>query len=78
MGYCVVSYHIDSSQALVYECDSEISYAKTSQAFEHFNPLKSSPGSHSQSVSDSVGITSSCLLLVFQLILGTLPCILNL
>jgi len=29
-------------------------YLKTGQDFEHFNPLKSSPGSHSQSVSDSV------------------------
>jgi len=31
-------------------------------AFEHFNPLKSSPGSHSQSI---VGIMSSCSLLAF-------------
>jgi len=34
---------------------SDISYLKTSLTFEHSNPLKSSPGSHSQSVSGSVG-----------------------
>jgi len=32
---------------------------------EHSNPLKSSPGNHSQLVSDSVGVPSSCSLLVF-------------
>jgi len=40
---------------------------KTSRAFKQSNPLKNSPGSPSQSVSDSVGITSSCLLLAFPL-----------
>jgi len=38
---------------------SDISYLKTSLTFEHSNPLKSSPGSHSQSVSGSMGIMSS-------------------
>jgi len=44
-------------------------YLKTSQTFKHSNPLKSSPGSHSQSVSNSVGITSSCSFLAFPLLL---------
>ena len=43
---------------------------KTSQAFEHSNPLKSSPGSHSQLVSDSVGITRNFLLLVFLILVS--------
>jgi len=47
------------------ENNSDISYQKTSQACEHFNPLKSSLRSHSQLVSDSVGIMSSCSLLAF-------------
>ena len=38
-----------------------------SYAFEDSDPLKSSPGSHSQSVSCSVVITSSCSLLAFLL-----------
>ena len=32
----------------------QYSYPKTSQAVEHSDPLKSTPGSHSQLVSDSV------------------------
>ena len=35
---------------------SAISYQKTAQAFKHSDPLKSSPGSYSQSVSDSVAM----------------------
>ena len=46
---------------------SDISYLKTCRTFEHSNPLKSAPGSHSQSVSSSVSITSICLLLAFLL-----------
>jgi len=47
---------------------SDISYQKrNSCAFEHSNPLKSSSSCHSQSVSGSVGITSSCSLLAFPL-----------
>ena len=42
-----------------------MSTSLTSQAFEHSHPFKRSHGSHSQSVSCSVGITSSCSLLVF-------------
>ena len=38
-----------------------------SWASRYSNLLKSSPGSYSQSVSDSVGIVSSCLFLVFPL-----------
>jgi len=34
-------------------------YLKTIQTFQHSDPLKSSPGSHSQYVSCSVGITSN-------------------
>ena len=46
---------------------SDISYLKTSQAFEHSNPLKNSLGSHSQLVGGSVDIMSSCSLLAFPL-----------
>ena len=49
---------------------SDISYLKTSWAFKHSDPLKSSPGSHSQFVSDSVGIISSCLLLAFPFLVS--------
>ena len=38
-----------------------------SWAFEHSDPIKGSPGSHSQSVSCSVGITNSFWLLAFSL-----------
>ena len=38
-----------------------------SRAFEHRNPLKSSPVSHSLLLSDSVVIMSSCSFLVFPL-----------
>ena len=49
---------------------------KTSRAFKQSNPLKNSPGSPSQSVSDSVGITSNCLLLAFPLSVSlTLLCL---
>jgi len=41
---------------------------KTSQAFELSDPLKSSPGSHSQSVSNSVAITRSFLCLFVDLL----------
>ena len=51
-----------SGQILHHSLKSDISYLKTSQAFEHSDPLKSSPGSHSQLVSGSVGIMSSYLL----------------
>ena len=44
---------------------SDISNKKASWAFEHSNPFKYSPGSHSQLVSCFVGIMSSCSLLVF-------------
>jgi len=47
-----------------------ISYLKNSQAFKQPNPLKNSLGSYFQSVSGSVGITSSCSLLVFPLSVG--------
>jgi len=40
-------------------------FISTSQTFKHSNPLMSSAGSHSQSVSSSVAITSICSLLVF-------------
>ena len=46
---------------------------KTSQAIEHFNPFKGSPGSHSQSVSCSVGIYSSRLLLAFHIFVASAP-----
>jgi len=47
---------------------SDISYLKKlSWVFEYSNPLKSSLGSHSQSVSAPVGITSSSSLLAFLL-----------
>jgi len=45
---------------------SDISYLKTRQAFKHSDPLEYSPGSYSQSVGGSVGITSSCSLLAFR------------
>jgi len=38
-----------------------------SRAFKRSNPLKSSPGSYTLSVSDSVGMTSSSSLLAFPL-----------
>ena len=38
---------------------------KISRAFKHSDPFKGSPGSHSQSVSCFVGITSSCSLCIF-------------
>jgi len=41
--------------------------SKNQPALRCSNPLKSSPGSHSLLVSNSVGITSSCSLLVFPL-----------
>ena len=43
---------------------SDISYVNISWAFEHCITLKSSPGSHSQSVNGSTGIASSCSLSV--------------
>jgi len=44
---------------------SLIYISKNQLSIRHSNPLKSSPGSYSPLVnSDSVGITSSCLLLV--------------
>ena len=49
---------------------SDISYLKNSWAFEHSIPLKGSPGSNSQLVSNSVGITSSCSLLAFLLLVS--------
>jgi len=49
---------------------SDISYLKTSRAFKHSDPLKGSPGSHSQLVSSSVGIMSSRLLLTFLVSIG--------
>ena len=53
-----------------------ISYLKTSRAFKQSNPLMSSPGSPSQLVSDSVGITSSCWLLAFPISVSlTLLCL---
>jgi len=42
-------------------------YLKTILAFEHLNPFEESPGSNSQCVSCSLGVTSSCLLLMFLL-----------
>ena len=39
---------------------SDISYLQPQLGLEHSDPLKSSPGSHSQLVSFSVGIMSSC------------------
>jgi len=52
---------------------------KNQPGLQHSDPLKSSPGSHSMVVSDSVGITSSCLLLVFplsvSLVLSRLRCL---
>ena len=41
--------------------------SKNQPGFRHSDPLKSSPGGPSLLVSDSVGITSSCSLLVFPL-----------
>ena len=49
---------------------SDTSYLKTSQGLQHSNPLNSSTGSHSLFVSDSVGITSSCSLLAFPLLVS--------
>ena len=46
---------------------------------EHSNPFKCSPGSHSQKISCSVGITSSCSLLASPLLVSlasTLPLLL--
>jgi len=40
---------------------------KTQPGLQRSDPLKSSPGSHSLLVSDSVGIMSSCSLLAFPL-----------
>ena len=42
-------------------------YPNSSQAFKHSDQFNCSPVHHSQSVSCSVGITSSCSLLVFPL-----------
>ena len=41
--------------------------SKNQPSLRHSNPLKSSPGSHSLLVRDSVGIVSSCSLLAFPL-----------
>jgi len=41
--------------------------SKNQPGLQCSDPLKNSPGSHSLLVSDSVGITSSCLLLAFPL-----------
>ena len=50
--------------------------SKLQPRLQHFDPLKSSPGSHSLLGSDSVGITSSCSLLVFPLLVSlTLSCL---
>jgi len=60
-------YHT-KTETVIHPIYTDISYLKTSWAFQHSDPLKSSPGSHSQSVSGSVHITSSCLLLIFSLL----------
>ena len=49
---------------------SDISYLKTSWAFEHSDLFKGSPGSHFHSDSCSVGITSSSSLLEFPVLLS--------
>jgi len=51
---------------------SDISYLKLGGPLM-FNLLKSSPGSHFLLVSDSVGTTSSCSLLVFPLSVSLAP-----
>jgi len=62
--------------------ESDISYLITSRAFEHSDPFKCSPGSHSQLVSCSVNITSSFSLLAFllldSLVLSRLRCLCSL
>ena len=56
----IFEYHIWSNK-------SDISYLKrNSRAFEHSDPLKSSPVSHFQLVIGLVGIMGSCLLLALQ------------
>jgi len=45
--------------------------SKIQPGLQHFDSLKSSPGSHSLLVSDSVGITSSCSLLVIQVYIAS-------
>jgi len=44
--------------------------SKNQPGLRRSGPLKSSPGSHSLLVSDSVGITSSCSLLAFPLLVS--------
>jgi len=62
---------------------SLIFISKNQPGIRHSDPLKSSPGSHSRLVnSDSVGITSSCSLLVSLLsasvyVASTLPLLLS-
>ena len=48
----------------------DISYVKNGWAFEHSNPFKGSPDSHSQLARCSVGTTSSCSLLAFPLLVS--------
>jgi len=62
-----VAYHAITD---VCKNNSDISYLKTGQAFEHFDPLKSSPASHSLLVSGSICIMSSCSLPVFLLLVS--------
>jgi len=62
--------------------NADILYLKSSWAFKHSNPLKGSPGSHSQLASSSVDIMSSCSMLTFHsrsasLITSTLPLLLS-
>ena len=45
----------------------DISYLKNQPGLQHSDPFKSSPGSNSQLISDSVGTTSICSLLAFPL-----------
>jgi len=47
--------------------NADILYLKSSWAFKHSNPLKGSPGSHSQLASSSVDIMSSCSMLTISL-----------
>ena len=54
--YCTCVHGVTSLIFHIYE---------TSWAFKHSDPFSGSPGSHSQVVSCSVGITSSCSLLAF-------------
>ena len=54
---------------------ANILYLKSSWAFKHSNPLKGSPGSHSQLASDSVDIMSSCSLLTFSLSVSLGRCV---